>query len=430
MKRFLRHRRAAVDRVVGERPAGRRDAVGNGHRRTARHPARCRGDDCRFRSHQHGDFRRSRQVPLLESGAGILQGDDGVAGLQHHRAGERGGRGRRDRRPDGPDEGRHRRRNDHGHRRVADRRYQGNRHGDQLHRRRADEDSDLARPVRADAGGARRARRSRQHRRQRDRPAVELRLEGHAAAGRESGRSTASRSPTWPPTGASPTYFNYDNFDEIQVSDRRPTTSRSRPAASGSTSSSSAAPISSAAGARGYFDNDSMESVERAGRAARASASRRRRRITTSRSRTTASTSADRSCATRRGSTARTRSRTCSLVRRAGALVDRTQLKNPNVKVNWQATRQGHGQLPLLRRVQDQGRPQPRHAGHHCSTRRRRRSTRTTPTPTTRCTACGRSATTACSARTCSCRRSTPTTTPASFSIRWAAWTCRRAATS
>src|SRR4029450_608608 len=27
------------------------------------------------------------------------------------------------------------------------------------------------------------------------------------------------------------------------------------------------------------------------------------------------------------------------LVRRAGALVDRTQLKNPNVKVNWQATK-------------------------------------------------------------------------------------------
>ena len=50
-------------------------------------------------------------------------------------------------------------------------------------------------------------------------------------------------------------------------------------------------------------------------------------------------------------------------MRRAGALVDRTQLKNPNVKLNWQATQEGHGQLPLLRRLQDQGRPQPRHGG-------------------------------------------------------------------
>ena len=77
---------------------------------------------------------------------------------------------------------------------------------------------------------------------------------------------------------------------------------------------------------------------------------------------------------------------------------------------------EGHGQLPLLRRVQDQGRPQPRHRPASCSTRRPRRSTRTTPTPTSRCTACGSSPTTASSARTCSCRRSTRTTTPASCS--------------
>ena len=82
-------------------------------------------------------------------------------------------------------------------------------------------------------------------------------------------------------------------------------------------------------------------------------------------------------------------------MRRAGALVDRTQLKNPNVKVNWQATQEGHGQLPVLRRVQDQGRPQPGHRRASRSTRRPRRSTRTTPTPTSRSTACGRSRTTA-----------------------------------
>ena len=48
--------------------------------------------------------------------------------------------------------------------------------------------------------------------------AVQLRLEGHASAGHGLDRSTASSSPTWPPTGASPTYFNFDNFEEIQVS--------------------------------------------------------------------------------------------------------------------------------------------------------------------------------------------------------------------
>ena len=47
------------------------------------------------------------------------------------------------------------------------------------------ENPDVARSVCADAQCAGRARRSRQHRRQRDRPAVELRLEGHAAAGCE-----------------------------------------------------------------------------------------------------------------------------------------------------------------------------------------------------------------------------------------------------
>ena len=70
-------------------------------------------------------------------------------------------------------------------RRVADHRHQGDRDDDELHVRRAPEDPDVARSVCADAQRAGRARRSRQHRRQRDRPAVELRLEGHAAAGRE-----------------------------------------------------------------------------------------------------------------------------------------------------------------------------------------------------------------------------------------------------
>ena len=60
------------------------------------------------------------------------------------------------------------------------------------------------------------------------------------------------------------------------------------------------------------------------------------------------------------------------LVRRAGALVDRTQLKNPNVKVNWQATKKDNISFLYLRRLQDQGRPQPRRHAASCSTRRPR----------------------------------------------------------
>ena len=69
-------------------------------------------------------------------------------------------------------------------------------------------------------------------------------------------------------------------------------------------------------------------------------------------------------------------------MRRAGALVDRTQLKNPNVKLNWQATKKDMVSFLYFDGVQDQGRPQPRHRRASCSTRRRRRSIRTTPTPT------------------------------------------------
>ena len=133
------------------------------------------------------------------------------------------------------------------------------RHRHQLHVRRADEDSDLARSVRADALGAWRARRSRQHRRQRDRPAVELRVEGHAAAGRGLDAWTASTSPTWPPTGASPTYFNYDNFEEIQVSTagqdiKQPT------GGIGLNFVVKRGTNQFHGGFRGYFDNDAMES--------------------------------------------------------------------------------------------------------------------------------------------------------------------------
>ena len=147
------------------------------------------------------------------------------------------------------------------------------RHRDQLHGRRADEDPDLARSVRADAHGAGRARRPRQHRRQRDRPAVELRVEGHAAAGcgLDDGRRRDHRH------GARPARRRPTSTTTTSTKSRcRPpaTTSSSGPAASASTSSSSAAPTCSTAACAATSTTTSMECVQRARRAGGAAASR------------------------------------------------------------------------------------------------------------------------------------------------------------
>ena len=95
------------------------------------------------------------------------------------------------------------------------------------------------------------------------------------------------------------------------------------------------------------------------------------------------------------------------LVRRAGALVDRTHAEEPDregelagdQEATWSAS-----STSTASRSRTAAAPACRAS---CSTRRRRPSTRTTRTPTSRCTACGRSATTTRSARTCSCRPST-----------------------
>ena len=237
------------------------------------------------------------------------------------------------------------------------------RHVDQLHRRRAVEHPDLARPVLADALGARRARRPRQRRRQRDRPAVELRLEGHAAAGcgldagrRRDHRHDAHR-------------LRADLLQLRQLrrdSRRRPPArrSRSRPAASGLNFVVKRGTNLFHGGVRGYFDNDAMEASNVPGGAAGQGRHARDRRSQRSRSRTTASSSAARSCATRRGSTARTRRRTCSWCAARGASsTDAAQEPEPEGELAGDA--EGHGQLPLLQRLQDQGQPQPRHGGHH-----------------------------------------------------------------
>ena len=111
-------------------------------------------------------------------------------------------------------------------------------------------------------------------------------------------------------TGASPSYYNYDNFEEIQVSTagqdiKQPT------GGMGLNLVVKRGTNQFHGGVRGYFDNHAMESTNVPAELA-ATGVTPRPRITTSRSPTTASTSADRSCATRPGSTARTRCRTCS----------------------------------------------------------------------------------------------------------------------
>ena len=106
--------------------------------------------------------------------------------------------------------------------------------------------AELARPVGAAPHGARRLARPRQHRRQRDRPAVVVRRQGRAARATPCGRWTACRSPTWrPPARRRPT--STTTRSTKSRSRRAATTSGRPPAASASTSSSSAAPTSSAA---------------------------------------------------------------------------------------------------------------------------------------------------------------------------------------
>ena len=230
-------------------------------------------------------------------------------------------------------------------------------------------------------------------------------------------------------TGASPTYFNYDNFEEIQVSTAG-NDIKSRTGGMGLNLVVKRGTNQFRGRVRGYFDNDAMESSNVPDELAAAGVTHE----------TVRSQQAD------LGLRLRARRpdlpdkawfygsysiQDVRLVRRAGALVDRTQLKNPNVKVNWQATQEGQRQLPVLRRLQDQGRPQPRRHAASCSTRRRRRSTRTTPTTDIPLHGLWKIADDhAFGIEPVRVGECTPTTTPASSSIRSAGSTCRPAATS
>ena len=138
-------------------------------------------------------------------------------------------------------------------------------------------------------------------------------------------------------TGASPTYFNYDNFEEIQVSTagkdiKQPTggvglnfvVKRGTNQFRGSV--------------RGYFDNDAMESSnvpdELKAAGVTPETADHNEQISDYGGEFGGPIVSDKAWFYGSYSIQDVR-----LVRRAGALIDRTQLKNPNVKVNWQATK-------------------------------------------------------------------------------------------
>ena len=163
-------------------------------------------------------------------------------------------------------------------------------------------------------------------------------------------------------TGASPSYYNYDNFEEIQVSTagqdiKQPT------GGMGLNLVVKRGTNQFHGGVRGYFDNDAMESINVPDELAATGVTHE----TSDHNKQISDYGFDiggpilRDKAWFYGSYS---IQDVRLVRRAGALVDRTQLKNPDGEVELAGDQEGHGQLPLLRRLQDQGRPQPRHLGH------------------------------------------------------------------
>jgi hypothetical protein len=139
-------------------------------------------------------------------------------------------------------------------------------------------------------------------------------------------------------TGASPSYYNYDNFEEIQVSTagqdiKQPT------GGMGLNLVVKRGTNQFHGGVRGYFDNDAMESSNVPDELVAAGVTPE----TSDHNKQISDYGFDlggpilRDKAWFYGSYS---IQDVRLVRRAGALVDRTQLKNPDVKLNWQATRQ------------------------------------------------------------------------------------------
>src|SRR6266705_2750617 len=138
-------------------------------------------------------------------------------------------------------------------------------------------------------------------------------------------------------TGASPTYYNYDNFEEIQVATsgqdiKQPT------GGVGLNLIIKRGTNQFHGQARGYFDNESMESDNVPSELAATGVTH----ATTDHNKQISDYGAEiggpiwKDHGWFYGSYS---IQDIRLVRRAGALIDRTQLKNPTVKVNWQAGR-------------------------------------------------------------------------------------------
>lgn len=139
-------------------------------------------------------------------------------------------------------------------------------------------------------------------------------------------------------TGASPSYFNFDNFEEIQVSTAG-NDIKSRTGGMGLNLVVKRGTNTFSGMARGYFDNESMESDnvpdELRAKGITHETSDHNKQISDYGFDLGGPILRDKAWFYGSYSIQDVR-----LVRRAGALVDRTQLKNPTVKVNWQATRQ------------------------------------------------------------------------------------------
>ncbi len=137
-------------------------------------------------------------------------------------------------------------------------------------------------------------------------------------------------------TGSAPTYFNYDNFDAIHVSTAgQPITQQTGGA--GLNFIVKRGTNLFHGGAHSYFDNDSMESsnvpAELAAKGVTPETADHNKQISDYGFEIGGPLVRD--TAWFYGSYS---AQDVRLVRRSGNLVDRTQLKNPNVKLNWQAT--------------------------------------------------------------------------------------------
>jgi hypothetical protein len=138
-------------------------------------------------------------------------------------------------------------------------------------------------------------------------------------------------------TGASPTYFNFDNFEEIQVSTAG-NDIKSRTGGMGLNLVVKRGTNSFNGTFRGYYDDENMESDnvpdELAATGVTHETSDHNKQISDYGFDVGGPIIRDKAWFYGSYSIQDVR-----LVRRAGALVDRTQLKNPTVKLNWQATR-------------------------------------------------------------------------------------------